>query len=219
MNQLMEKLGAHGNALSQQVLAQMYQDPFWMDRFGSRGRRHADEDSDFHVRYLRRALAAGDPAVLVRYARWLREVLATRGMCSRHLADNFRRLGELLAAQGWQGGDLAVAFLETARRSLAWEDGPAGRLEPELAGIADGLAAGELEEPARDLCSYLADAVALQRPDLFAAHFDWMQVHLLGRGVAPARWHGVLEDLGRALERSGAHPEALACVRAARQPS
>ena len=215
MKELVEKLRDEGPALSQRVLEEMYADPFWMERFGSKGRRHADEDSDFHLRYLSRALVAGDPGVLVRYARWLREVLATRGMCSRHLDDNFRRLARRLSEQGWQGTDLAIAFLQAARESLRWEAGPAGELQREAAQLADELDAGPLVEAARDLLSYLLDAVALRRPDLFAAHVHWMEGHLERRGVGASGWRALLRRLEGALARDETHLEALDCVRAA----
>lgn len=219
MNELLQRLQSDGPALSQRVLEEMYRDPFWGERFGTKGRRHADEDSDFHLRYLARALAAGDPAVLVRYARWLREVLATRGMCTRHLDENFRRLGEALAAQGWPATDLAVGFLNAARNALVWTEGPAAALQRDADRLADDIAQGQLESHARDLVSYLLDAVALGRPDLFATHVAWMEAHLARHGVAPGAWSAIVADLGRSLERDGTHPEAIECVRAATSTS
>jgi hypothetical protein len=215
MNELIARLHIDGPALSQRVLDDMYQDPFWMERFGNKGRRHANEDSDFHLKYLARALSAGDPGVLVRYARWLREVLCTRGMCTRHLADNFRRLGDLLAAQGWPGGELAVGFLDVARDALLWKEGPGGALEREEARIGAAISRPGLEEPARDLVSYLADAVALGQPALFARHLAWMEGHLARRGVAASEWRGVVDALEQELAGSP-HSEALDCVRAAK---
>ena len=215
MNEILEKLRTEGPALSQRVLDDMYADPFWTARFGDKGRRHANEDSDFHLRYLGRAIAAGDPAVMVRYARWLREVLATRGMCTRHLDDNFRRLSELVVQQRWPGGDLAAGFLQAARESLRWEEGPAAALQADAARVEAEIAKGALAEPARDLVSYLIDALALQRHDLFAAHVRWMQSHLAGRGIPAADWRAVVAALEGALSSAGMHSEALECVRAA----
>lgn len=62
MSELLERIERDGRALSQGVLDEMYKDPFWTERYGDRGRRHADEDGDFHLRYLSRAPTAGDPA-------------------------------------------------------------------------------------------------------------------------------------------------------------
>lgn len=196
MNQLLHHLETQGPALSQSVLGQMYRDPFWMERFGSKGRRHADEDSDFHVRYLVRAMNAGDPHVLVRYARWLRDVLVTRGMCSRHLGENFRLLAEAIGARGWPGGDLAVRFLEEAREALRWNEGPAAELERRREALERAAVQPGLEEPARDLVSYMIDSVALGRPDLFERHVDWMRGHLERRGLPAQRWDALVAALG-----------------------
>ena len=215
MKELLQKLETEGPALSQRVLSDMYRDPFWLERFGSKGRRHADEDSDFHLRYLARAIASGDPAVLVRYARWLREVLATRGMCTRHLDENFRRLGEAIAGEDWPSGELALGFLGAARESLEWKEGPAGALERDAERLAKSIERAGLEEASRDLVSYLIDAVALERPDLFAAHVAWMQAHLERHGSNPVAWPAVVDALADVLDRSDSHREARECVRAA----
>ena len=87
-------------ALSQSVLDRMYENPFWMERYGERGRRFANEDSLHHVSYLVAALASGDAAVFERYAQWLRSVLVSRGMCSEHLGENFRLLASAIADCG-----------------------------------------------------------------------------------------------------------------------
>ena len=94
---LREALKARARELSQQVLDRMYENPFWMERYGERGRRFANEDSLHHIDYLDQALAAGDAGVFTRYARWLRSVLVSRGMCTEHLAENFRLLAEAIA--------------------------------------------------------------------------------------------------------------------------
>ena len=70
-------LQADGAALSDDVTTAMYaEDPFWTERYGARGRRNADQDGDYHVTYLVEALTAREPALFVRYAVWLRQVLA-----------------------------------------------------------------------------------------------------------------------------------------------
>ena len=85
---LRQELASRAVILSQRVLDHMYENPFWMERYGERGRRFANEDSLHHINYLDQALAGGDAAVFTRYAQWLRTVLVSRGMCSEHLAEN-----------------------------------------------------------------------------------------------------------------------------------
>ena len=93
---LREALSAQARELSQHVLDRMYENPFWMQKYGERGRRFADEDSPFHLKYLDQALAANDLAVFQKYAKWLRSVLVSRGMCSEHLGENFSLLAEAI---------------------------------------------------------------------------------------------------------------------------
>ena len=202
---LLRLLEAHGHAISQQVLEDMYrEDPFWTRRFGDKGRRHADEDSDFHMQYLRRAVDANDPDVMVRYATWLRDVLVSRGMCSRHLAENFERLAQAIAARGWDGGRKAVAIVEEAARALEYREGSVARGVHDLAFPDDG----------RHLASYLADAISRDNPSLFIDHVRWLARETPGQG-------GGLDDALAALERELAKQDTLrdgaALVHAARR--
>jgi hypothetical protein len=185
-------LQASGRRLSARVIDDMYaDDPFWRERFGERGRRHAGEDGDFHIAHLVQALVARDPEVLVGYARWLQSVLTTRGMCSRHLDENFERLARALQLE-IPAAALAVEYLERARAGLRYPEGPGRELQdatPRLAratlealsrGHPDWLARhGETERETRAAdvsyhLSYLADAAALGRSELFASHAVWI---------------------------------------------
>lgn len=199
MSELLRNLEAHGHAISQRILDEMYLDPFWIKRFGARGRRHADEDSDFHVRYLKRALEADDRGLMPRYALWLREVLVSRGMCSHHLAENFERLAAAIGERGWAGHEQALSLLEGAVRSLDYPGGVEAALQRRAAILADawerslrarggnpaaGLARGPgaFATDAAHLVSYLADARARSNPALFVAHVRWLARELPGAG-------------------------------------
>ena len=86
MSSLIERLEASAPELARRSIAEMYDNPFWQERFGSRGRENADRDGQYHVSYLIQALAARDASVLTNYARWLQTLLVSRGMSSRHIA-------------------------------------------------------------------------------------------------------------------------------------
>ena len=64
IDRLREALAARAVPLSQRVLDRMYENPFWTERYGERGRRFANEDSLHHIGYLDQALAADDAAEL-----------------------------------------------------------------------------------------------------------------------------------------------------------
>jgi len=198
---LIDRIERDGRALSQKVLEEMYRDPFWTERYGDRGRRHADEDSDFHLRYLARALAAGDSGVLKRYAVWLREVLATRGMCTRHLDENFRLLAREIAAQDWPDAKRAAGFIGEAREALVFAPGEARSVQQSIDMLADEIARGfrsrrpqgwkrdargeaGLREDAANYLSYVADALAFARPDFVAGHTRWLSAHVKSHGAS-----------------------------------
>ena len=203
---LLRLLETHGHAISQRVLDDMYrEDPFWTKRFGDRGRRHADEDSDFHMQYLRRAVDANDPDVMVRYATWLRDVLVSRGMCSRHLAENFERLARAIEAHAWDGGGKAVAIVDGAAGALEYRAGTAARAVQDLRFPDDG----------RHLASYLADAVARGNSTLFVDHVVWLARELPGDGGI-AGLDRALAALGETLGRDAALEDAASLVRCAR---
>ena len=192
-DRLRRALEEHRRALSQAVLDRMYENPFWMERFGERGRRFADEDSDHHVRYLDQALAADDPAIFEKYARWLRAVLVSRGMCSEHLAENFRLLGQEIARRGLADAAAGAVILEAGTRALIYVDGDAGRLEGHRAAFVDvveqAAAPGEMrEDDRRYLVSYLIDATATGDRaffDQFARRFHSRVTAALLESAAP----------------------------------
>ena len=215
---LVALLRTHAGRVNARVLSEMYENPFWEERYGARGRRFAQEDSDSHVAHLVLALESHSPAMLVSYAQWLQRVLTTRGMCSRHLAENFQRLAATIRDERWEGGGLAVEYLDQARGSLRHSSEPARSVEeaaPALARAAvDSGAAAQLPRSAEDvldLVSYAADALWNERPDLFGAHLEWYRAFLARRGVSGEALPRVLQVLARELATAlpGAAGEAL----------
>jgi hypothetical protein len=202
LSELADAIEPHARRLSQGALERSYEDPFWLLRFGERGVRHTREDGDFHVTYLCQALRSGDPALLARYGAWLRTLLISRGMCSRHLADHFRYLGEALCSV-LPGSDAAAQYLESAARSLDYADGAAGALSARADQVAGrvqrdlGASSAQLSREVISAISYLADALALQKPDLFTAYLDTLrssEEFALG-----SRVEGLLHALSRAV--------------------
>lgn len=181
---LADQLLEHGPRLTAAVLVEMYKDPFWELRFGARGRHHSQKDGDYHVQYLLQALAADDARVFESYARWLREVLVSRGMCSQHLAENFTRLADAIDAEPWDERAKASAILRRGATALRYTDGDAAQLE-DLPGI---------------YASYLRDAVAFNAPERFAAYCKVMPppagaIAALRRDGMPATAIACLEGL------------------------
>jgi hypothetical protein len=190
--ELLARLDAAAPRLCERVLAEMYTNPFWDARFGERGRTHSAQDGRFHVQYLREALTSGDDGVLTRYATWLQQTLTTRGMCTRHLAENFARLARAIEDEGWPDGARATAPLVAAIEALRYPDGAARALQDAAPALAE-LAAARLYDAhpewlertgdaGRRRCvddlryhlDYTADALALGTLDHLVAYAGWI---------------------------------------------
>src|SRR3954465_800704 len=127
---LADAIEARSQILADRALEAMYRDPFWDARFGERGRRYAREDNVHHIAYLVQALRAASVDLLTNYARWLQRVLTTRGMCSRHIGENFERV-----AEGIGDAAPAFAFLDEAAAALAYDGGPARAVQEAAEGV------------------------------------------------------------------------------------
>ncbi len=213
---LAKQIEALGAAAAADVIGSMYGDAFWMARFGERGRRFADEDCRHHVDHLVQALRADDPGVLVRYARWLQGLLCTRGMCSRHIELNLTRLAtafdRLLTDRSH--GAVVTACVAAAVDALLAPSGAPRALQDASPSLGLALArqtgAGwPVIDDAASLLSYLADAMVLERPELFANHWRFL---VSFQQLSPARAAEVKSALVQALVD---HPAAADVVRAA----
>jgi hypothetical protein len=178
--ELVRHLMEHRPELAARVTDAAFADPFWTERFPTRGRRFAEEDAQYHVGYLCQALVAGDPGVLDRYVGWLRGVLTARGMCTRHLQENLETLAAVVGDEAVTGSDEAARWLRAAAATLSYGATAAGELEVALARPGDG-------RERQHLVSYVADAVASERPDLFVAHVRWLAsaARVRGAGARP----------------------------------
>ena len=199
---LAQRLLAGADALNAAAVADEYRDPFWSDRYGEQGRKFAVSDGMHHLGYLAEAVRAASPIVLVKYTRWLRSVLVTRGMCSEHLADGLRIRARHIAAMAWPDAAPALALLAAAVDALTYGHPPAADLVPRpdddvLPGFT-ALDPAERRHDVRHLLSYLADALAFDRPALLHDHLAWRVGFERRRG----RPDGLLRDLLAALAAS-----------------
>ncbi len=167
---------AHAERIASAVYARVYTDPFWDARFGKRGHYHTERDGNYHLSYLAQAVRARSARVMAEYALWARGMLVPRGMCSNHLAENFGMIRDALAEHRIAGH--AGSILDSAARALDYEDGAAGAIARAAAAVAAAL-----DDPAvplassrdwRQHLSYLADAVAAKRPELFADYLGFL---------------------------------------------
>jgi hypothetical protein len=193
---LADRLLAVASELTDRALAEQYRDPFWYQRYGEpRATRHGRQDGNHHVSYLVESLRAHDPVVMERYARWLQQLLTSRGMCTRHIAECFDCLGRAITERGWSDASPALEMLAAANAALRYDGGPARAVQDRAGAIADGDP--ELET----LASYLADAIALARPDALGDHVAWYVGFLERQGRPPGAVVVLIERLRAAALR------------------
>lgn len=212
------RLRAAAAELNVLAVEEEYRDPFWWDRYGERGRRFAVEDGMHHFNYVAEAVAAASPALIVKYARWLRSVLVARGMCSEHLAEGLRIRARLVAAR-WSDAGPAVAVFAAAEAALQHSEGRAAALaRVDARGPATAVASGcgvsaeAVRHDLRVLLSYLGDALAAADPEIWLAQVEW-RVGFDRRRGRPAAY---LAMLLAALAPVLVGPSARALVEAAR---
>ena len=205
---------AQRTVLAEMVVAEMYRNPFWQARYGDRGKIRALEDAGLNLDNLAAVLRLGIVAELGYHYRWLRDVLVVRGMCSRHVQETMGAIClALTAALPADQADTGCAWLRVAEGTLLYDHPFAQALAPREAAVILG-ALQRLAVPGRagspnsdsregqDLryhLSYLTDALALDRPDLFTSYAAWVAGFLPTVGATVAGLRAGLQALNDAL--------------------
>jgi hypothetical protein len=218
MTDLARQLEERATALAAHTNEAMYRDPFWDARFGEHGRSFAQQDGEHHVSYLAQAVRFNSADIIENYARWLRTVLTTRGMCSLHIIDTYDRLADALRASDLRDIDVAVGYLDAAKAAVLYDDGPAQQVQAASDDLArkaadrllsehpewrTSLGADAVTQVARDariLLSYLADSIALDRPDVFGSHAQWSTTFHEERGFPSRYISALVSALGVSLD-------------------
>lgn len=204
---LIARLRKEKDTLAERVIEDMYDDPFWHERFAARGRMHSVQDLGFHVDYLIQAVEANDAGVMERYARWLQGLLTTRGMCTLHLADSFGRLA------GAIGDPSARRYVNAGRMALLYDGGAARAIQERIRDVITCGAPGSIEDTTYHL-SYLADAIALGQPKVFLDHVTWLASFLKRDQRDPRLITSTLEALARTLDVDAASHIMTTALRA-----
>lgn len=85
--QAADALNGQREALARAVTEALYAEmPELMDRYGERGRQKCLQDMRYNLEHLEPAVALGEPQIFARYARWLDDLLAARGVPTREVA-------------------------------------------------------------------------------------------------------------------------------------
>ena len=229
---LLQRLEARASELCLRSIREMYDNPFWQERFGAAGRELAEQGAREHLSRLIDALSACDPGVITRYARELQARLVTGGMSSHHIAENFERLAGAIRKEIAEP-EPALELLRAAVDALIYDEGPARELQRRAAPLARAVVSQlershtawfaaassypslaslesiEQAERARfeaevlDHVAYLADALHAARPELFVEHAVWSRAYQLRRRAPAARVEQTLIALRDTLAEPG----------------
>jgi hypothetical protein len=214
---------ASRDELANKIVAECYRNPFWEARYGERGRARSLEDALHNLDNLSASLRLDLPAELVSYYRWLRDVLAPRGISGEHMREILRAQAAVLAESLLPDqAAITSAWFEHAAASLVYEHpfalavasgeveivaGALGRLATESAEqgtqLSNEAGQGRREHEAQDLryyLSYLSDAIALGKPDLFTGYTSWVAGTLAQEGASAAGLRAELRALASELE-------------------
>jgi hypothetical protein len=177
--------------LGKRVAAEMYQDPFWNDRYGQRGLEHTRQDLEYNFNYLITAIRTDSLEVLWRYYGWLRDLLVLRGMCTRHVWQTIhcteKHLQQLLPTGTW---NLISTFAQAGYKGLCYSNPAAVSLETraqEICGKAvqarasDSNKKNDSQENIEEFFVYLAytaDAVERDDPSGLIGYLSWKATFL-----------------------------------------
>lgn len=194
--------------LTDAILADLYANTFWKNRFDDYGRGFARVDTQYHLNYLITALRSDSRSIYPDYWVRYRLVMVQRGACTHHVHEfidcTARQVGLVLreafplAEPHFAASHLALEYDLPACRALSGQrDAIIERVTQMVSPLDD-----ELKSTRRDMryhLSYLEDAAALERPELFTQYAQWVRQFLMEFGLRPAGLAGALQALDEAL--------------------
>jgi hypothetical protein len=210
------------------VVADLYPNPFWDDRYGARGRSLCQDDNHHHLNYLIAAIRTGSPDVIAFYYKWLQTLLVSRGMCTYHIRQNMERMEAHLRARLPEAWPAIEPYHRAGYDGLAYEHPACQALAAHAAQIAEATTARmyasnpfweqQFGPRGRVLCrddnlyhlSYLQDAVGADVPAHFGNYLEWLAGFFGRRGFDAEHLRAdlrvLMDELARALPPLPAQP-------------
>ena len=218
--QLCARIEAVREQLVERVLADLYPNPFWDDRYGQRGRQLCREDNHYHLDFMVASIRLNSPSALADYYKWLQLLLVRRGMCTYHIRQNMDQMGQHLEALLPMDWPLIGVFHRAGYTGFHYDHPGCQALAERQEAIAESTTAHmyasnsfweqEFGPRGRALCrednlyhlSYLQDSLGADAPRLFGTYLDWLTEFLGKRGVDSRHIRDDLRVLGREITRA-----------------
>lgn len=195
-------------AIVARSLHYMPRDAFWEQRYAERAKRFATEDAAFHVRYLADAVRASSATVMEQYARWLRDLLVPRGMCTLHLVEHLDHIGR--AVVDCVGDGRERDYIQHGLEALKYDSAVprtiqdvAGALAVEIVGPAPSGVERHSAFETTYLCHYAADALQRGTPELLLQHVDWSRKAAPASGIDSHAFESWFTSVRSALRAQG----------------
>ena len=201
------------------LVQEMYRDPFWEARYGERGRTHTVKDTHYHLNKLIDAIALDLPDIFTQYYHWVQELLVYRGMCTLHLEETLDSLARQLAHYVPEYWQQIQVYLKAGYAGLFYDQPNSQALQQQSVEIArsattrlfDSLSKSSSQTARgqevwfrdnRFYLSYLADAVWVEKEELFRNHMNWVKTFLAQNGVEEKTLSEDLHLLAEETERA-----------------
>ncbi len=203
IQQVTEALAGAREELVESMAAELWDNPFWADRFGEPGRNFITQDCQYHVDTLISTVQIDQAGFMARHYKWLQGVLVHRGMCSHHLRETIALFDRQIAARLPHVWPLIQPYHAAAAQGLAYESAACQALEQFEERLSERVIARLWAEnpewelrlglQGESLCrremryhlSYLQDALGYQEPELFTAYLAWFTAYKEARRIVP----------------------------------
>lgn len=182
------------------LVQEMYQDPFWEARYGERGRIHSVQDTHYHLNKLIDAISLDLPDVFTQYYHWVQGLLVYRGMSTLHLQETLDSLANQLSIHVREYWPQIQVYLKAGYEGIVYTNSDCQALVEKSMEIAQAATRRLLDPgnvhilPAsrseadwlrdnRFFLSYLADAVWVEKEELFGNQINWVKGFLAPFGI------------------------------------
>jgi hypothetical protein len=198
---LIQKIAQVRQEAASSAMEEIYQNPFWKEKYGERGAKQGNKDMDYNFNYLEAAIRMDTSSALEQYYRWLRGVLVYRGMCTLHLVETLKCIGRHLSRLLPEDWPAIEPYHQSSYRGLSYHNSTANALNAHAVPIAEATTRrmfhlgpaeqARQKERAYQAClrdnlyhiAYLADAFEMEKLKIFTVYIGWVTGFVVPFGV------------------------------------
>lgn len=193
------------------ILADLYKNTFWHTRYQNTGQEYARSVAHYHLNSLIAAIKTGDPNIFADHWAWDRPVMVMRGACTHHMHEFIDSTARAVAQVLHHDFLLVEPSFAAAHRALDYEQPYCRALSQVRETLIERISQRVCPDAARlDAyrrwsryhLSYLEDAAAMSKPEVFRNFEEWVRDRMLLRGESPSKLSDGLRVVAEELERA-----------------